>query len=74
MEVNLTLVYLSKSYKSGYNVYCKTPSMKFKVAASNVVTQCKSIVSQNFIIACSSLYTFGVINENNRRGVYDPER
>jgi len=35
-EINLALVYLSNSSKTEYNVYCRTPSLTFQVAAYNV--------------------------------------
>jgi len=73
-EMNLPLVYLSNSSKSGCNVYCKTPSMKFQVAAWNVVKEVYSIVDQKFILTCSSQYMFVLINERNKKGVYDPGR
>jgi len=71
MEMNLALVYLSNNLKSGYNVYCKTPSMKFEVAARNVLNEVKSIVDQKFMEACSSQYTYVFLNEHNSIGVYD---
>jgi len=74
MEMNLALVYLSNSSKRRYNVYCKTPSMKFQVAARNVVDKVVSIVDQKFMVTCSSQYTFVAINEHNTLRVYDPER
>jgi len=67
-------VYLPNSSKSGYNVYCKTPSMKFQVAARNVGNEVKSIVDQKFMITCSSQYTIVVINTHNNLVLIDPKR
>jgi len=74
IEMNLALVYLSNSSRNGYNVYCRTPPMKFEVAALNVVNKINSIVDQNFMAACSSQYKFISIEEQYHYGVYDPER
>jgi len=73
MEMNLALVYLSNSSKRGYNVYCKTPSMRFEIAAKNVRDEVHSIVDQKFIITCSSQYTFVSLNEDTIYGNYYPE-
>jgi len=73
-ETNLALVYLSNRSRSGYNVYCKTPSLKFQVAAWNAVNKINSIVDQEFMVACSSQYTFILVKEQYHYGVYNPER
>jgi len=73
-EMNIALVYLPNSSKSGYNVYCKTPSMKFQLAAMNIANEVYSFVNQNFIITCSSQYTFVAVNEQRFFGDYASER
>jgi len=74
MEMKVAIVFLSDSLKSGYNVYCKTPSMKFQVGAWNVVDKVHSIVNHKFMITCSSLYTFVFLNENDEHAAYDSKR
>jgi len=71
MEMNLALVYLSNSSKSGYNFLCKTPSSKFQVSASNVVNKVTSIIDQKFMVTCSSRYTSVVINVHTKKGGYN---
>jgi len=73
MEMNLALVCLSNCSKSGYNVNCKTPSMKFEITAKNVRDEVHSIVDQKFIITCPSQCTFVSLNEDTLYGNYYPE-
>jgi len=72
LEMNAALVYLSKRSKRGYNVYCRTPSAVFKIAARNVTRKNTSIVDQKFMAACSSRYTFVLLNEHDIFAAYDP--
>jgi len=70
MEMNLALVYLSKASKRGYNVYCRTPFLKFQVAAFNATNELNSIIDQKFMVTCSSTYEFVALNEHNYDGDY----
>jgi len=72
MEMNLALVFLSYTFNSKYNFYCKTPSMKLEIAAKNVANEVFLIVDQKFMSGCSSQYIFVCVSENSMYGVHDP--
>jgi len=72
-DLNVALVYVTNSSRYEYNVYCRTPSTAFEVAAVSLVNEDASIVDQNFTSACSAHYTFVVLGEYGTM-VYDPAR
>jgi len=74
LEMNLGVVYLSNSSKNGYDVYCRTPSLKFDLAARNVVNEVYSIVDEKFLIACSSQYTIVDLSEHDTTTLFDAAR